>query len=47
MIKIFSNIMHVLALSTTESELNSVVLETMDMMLAYYIKGVMKLTVPI
>ena len=37
--------MKVIALSTTESELNATVLESMDMMLAYYIMKGMRLTV--
>ena len=45
MIKMLSNMMKVIALSTTKSELNAAVLESMDMMLAYYILKGMKLTV--
>ena len=45
MIKMFSNMMKVIALSSTESELNAAVLEAMDMMLAYYIMKGMRLTV--
>ena len=45
MIKMFSNMMKVIALSTTESELNAAVLEAMDMMLCYYIMKGMRLTV--
>ena len=45
MIRMFSNMMKVVALSTTESELNAAVLEAMDMMLAYYITKGMKLTI--
>ena len=45
MIKMFSNMMRTIALSTTEAELNAAVLEAMDMMLAYYIMRGLKLTV--
>ena len=41
----FSNMMRALAISITESELNSAVLKAMDMMLAYYIMRGMKLTI--
>ena len=41
----FSNMMKVIALSTTESELNATVLESMDMMLANYFMKRMRLMV--
>ena len=45
MIKMFSNMMRTIALSTIEAELNAAVLEAMDMMLAYYIVRGLKLIV--
>ena len=45
MIKMFSNMMRTIALLTTEVEFNAVVLEAMDMILAYYIMRGLKLTV--
>ena len=45
MIKMFSRLMQICALSTTEAELNAAILEAMDMMLCYYIMRGLKLTV--
>ena len=45
MIKMFSNMMRTIVLSTTEAELNAAVLTAMDMMLGYYIMRQLKLTV--
>ena len=45
MIKMFSRLMQIIALSATEVELNAAILEAMDMMLTYYIMRGLKLTV--
>ena len=45
MINMFSNMTRTIALLTTEVEFNAVVLEAMDMILAYYIMRGLKLTV--
>ena len=45
MMKIFSQMMKTIALSTTKAELNAAVLTVMDMLLAYYILVSLRLTV--